>query len=77
MTAKIIRFTGVTILDLDPNLLLEEAKGKLEGVVIIGFMADGTEYFASSVADGADVIWHLERAKHKLMRLVDEQTEST
>lgn len=40
MTAKIIQFTGTTTLDLPPDVVLESAKGELEGVVIIGFRKD-------------------------------------
>jgi hypothetical protein len=34
---KIIPFTGISRLDLDPDQILDRAKGELEGVVIIGF----------------------------------------
>ena len=34
---------------------------------MIGYDAEGDEYFAASVADDADVVWLLERAKHKLI----------
>ena len=68
MTAKIIPFTGVTALDLDPNQVLDQAKGKLAGVVVLGFLDDGTDtYFASSYADGGTVLWLLEKLKLKLL----------
>lgn len=70
--AEVIDFTSATTLSLDPDRVLEAAKGKMESVVVIGFTLDGAEYFASSDADGADVLWHLERAKHRLMRTIDE-----
>ena len=69
---SIVDFTGITRLDMDPERVLDAAKGKLESVVVIGFTLDGEEYFASSDADGADVLWHLERAKHRLMQTIDE-----
>ena len=68
---NVIQFTGITTLPLDPNRLLEEAKGKLQDVVILGFDADGDEYFASSKSDAGEVIYHLERAKHRLMKIID------
>lgn len=70
----VVRFTGITTLDLDPDLVLEAAKGQLEDVTIIGYDKEGREYFASSVADGGKVTWMLERAKYKLMKITDEMS---
>ncbi len=61
----------ITFLDLSPDRLLEQAISKLDEVVIIGFDKEGNEYFASSKSDGGDTLWHLERAKFKLLRMVD------
>lgn len=72
MTAEVVPFPGVTTLDCDPDRVLESAIGQLECVVIVGVAKDGSEYFASSVADGADTLWHLQRAIHKLMKIADE-----
>jgi len=36
-TAEIIRFNGVTRLDIDPDLVLKDAIGRLAGVVILGY----------------------------------------
>ena len=62
----------ITTLDLPPDRILEAAKGKLERVVIVGYDHEGNEYFASSFSDGGEVMWLMERAKLKLMRLADE-----
>lgn len=67
MAAKIIPFRGVTKLDLDPDLILENNKGSLAGVVILGWGHDGNEVFASSYADGGTVLWLLERCKQRLL----------
>jgi hypothetical protein len=69
---KVIPFTGVTKYDLDPDMVLENSKGKLEGFVIIGYDKDGEEYFASTYADGGTVLWLAERMKKKLLEQVDE-----
>lgn len=70
----VVKFSGITFLDMPPDVLLEAAKGKLESVIILGYTADGEEeYFASSVADGADALWHLQRAAHKLLSMPDER----
>lgn len=71
---NVVEFGGITKLDLDPMRVLEEAKkAGLKRVVIIGYCdeAEEDEYFASSVSDGGDVLWMLERAKLKLLRIVD------
>ncbi|HEX7891463.1 MAG TPA: hypothetical protein VF522_19080 [Ramlibacter sp.] len=67
MTAKVIQFTGITRLDLDPDTILERNKGDLSGVVIMGWDKEGNEVFASSYADGGTVLWLLERCKQRLL----------
>jgi len=64
---KIIPIGGVTKLDLPADRILEAAKGKLEGVVLIGFDDDGEVYTASSYADGGTVMWLLEMCKQRMM----------
>lgn len=61
----------VTTLPLDPDRILQKAVGQLDRVVLIGIDKDGGEYFASSDPDGGTVLWDIERAKLKLMRLAD------
>lgn len=72
MTDNVIPFGGITRLDIDPDRVLTGAVGKLECVVIVGLGKDGEEYFASSMADGADALWYLERCKKKLLEVVDD-----
>ena len=71
MSANIINFPGITYLDLPADRILEGAAGQLERVIVIGYTPDGDEYFASSIADGADCVWLLERMKLKLLRIAD------
>lgn len=63
----IILFPGITRLDIPADRVLRAAMDVLEGVVVLGYDADGEEYFASSYADGGDVIWLLERCKKLLL----------
>jgi len=69
---KVIPIGGVTKLDLDPDIILENNKGKFEGFVIVGWGKDGNETFASTYADGGDVLWLLERCKMALFRNIEE-----
>ena len=71
MVAKVIQFRGITRLNLDPDTVLENNKGKLEGLVILGYDKDGEEYFASTYADGGEVLWLLERCKKMLLEVPD------
>lgn len=64
---EVVDFNGITKLDLDPDRVLDSAKGKLDSAVVIGFDKDGDLYFASSKADGGDVLWLLEKAKKELL----------
>ena len=67
--SNVIRLPCVTSLDLDPDVILECAAGKLKTVVILGYTSDGEEYFASSVADGGTVIWLMEKCKKALLEV--------
>lgn len=67
-TAQLLRWHGITRLDLPPERILDAAQADdLRCVVVLGYKADGSEYFASSLADGADVLWLLERLKLQLL----------
>lgn len=67
---SVVTFRGITKLDLPPDRILEDAIGKLEGVVILGYTKEGDEFFASSYADGGNVLWLLERLKKQLLEAV-------
>lgn len=72
---NVIDLPVITALDLDPDRLLQKAIGELESVIIVGYRKDGSEYFASSKADAGDAIFHMERAKHRLMLVIDRDGE--
>ena len=53
----VVPFTGITTLDLPVERVLEAALAAgLRDVVVCGHTEDGTEYFASSAADGGTVL---------------------
>lgn len=64
---KVIPLNNVTRLDLPIDRVLDAAKGELTGCVIIGYDNEGCEYFASTYADGGEVLWLLERCKKALI----------
>jgi len=76
MTAEIIELDNITSLDIPAERVLRKAAdANLQAAIVIGYDADGGEYFASSISDGPEVLWALERAKLRLLRTVDEAAE--
>lgn len=72
MNDKIKYLPTVTKLDIDPDRVLKYAIGKLKSAVVIGYDEEGQEYFASSIADGGEVLWLLERLKLNLLNIGEE-----
>jgi len=66
---NVIPLGMVTRLDLPPDQVLLGAKGNLDGLVLIGYDKDGELYFASTYADGGDVLWLLEKCKQALLEV--------
>lgn len=64
---EVVDFTGLTTLPIPPDDVLEGARGKLERVLIIGRDAEGEPYYASSYCEKADLLFAIERMKHKLL----------
>ena len=72
MTTQIIELDNITSLDIPVERVLRKAdEADLSMVVVIGYDQDGEEYFASSIADGPEILWALERAKVLLLQVVD------
>lgn len=68
MSDKVIPLGNITRLDLPVDQILEEAKGQIDGgIVLLGWDKDGDLYFASSIADGGEVLWLIEQAKRVLL----------
>lgn len=67
--SDVVNFPGITSLDIPADQVLESAIGQLSGVLVLGYDKDGREYFASSYADGGDMLWLLERAKKELLEI--------
>ena len=74
--ADVVEFGGITKLDIPPERILNGAlESNLQSAVVIGFDEDGEFYFASSQADGGEVLWLLELARIGLMRSAEEMME--
>lgn len=67
-TDNVIEFTGITRHDVPPERIVKHlGRLDIQEIVAVGFLEDGSEFFASSKSDGAAALWHLMRAQHKLM----------
>lgn len=70
---EVVDFDGFTKHDIDPDKVLEGNKGEFSRVLVIGWSKETDELVvASSFTDGAGIMWLLERAKHRLHQMVDE-----
>jgi hypothetical protein len=57
----------ITNQDISPDRVLLNCVGKMKNAVVIGWDKDNDFYFASSQADGGDILWLMELAKKKLL----------
>jgi len=70
MSDNVIPIGGVTRLNSPSERVLEEAKAWVgDSVVIIAWDKDGMLKCVSSVADGGDMLWMLEKAKQMLLEV--------
>jgi len=74
--ANVEQLNVVTSLDISPTSMLAKAHNAgLKEVVIVGMKEDGTEFFAASVSDAADSMYHLQRGIYKLNKIVEGEYE--
>lgn len=72
-SAEVLRFNSETTHNLDPDRVLTGAAEQgLDGCLVVGFDRDGDLYFASSYADGGTILWLLEKAKQRLLRVTGQ-----
>ena len=64
---NVIPIGGITYQDIDPDEILENAKGTFTDVLVLGMDEDGVACFLSSLGDGGDIIWLLEKCKQHLL----------
>jgi len=75
--ANVAQIDVVTSLDIDPVAVLAGAHNVgLSEVVIVGFTDDGKEYFASSISDAGQSMYHLQRGIYRLNKTMDQEHES-
>jgi len=65
---NIIQLTNGEEGHIDPDKVLASAFTKLEKVVLAGVDKEGRYYFASSIGDGGEILWLVEKLKFILMQ---------
>jgi hypothetical protein len=76
MSEDAVELGCITKLDLPPQKVLNYAlEHDLDSIVIVGYTKDGEEYFASSVADGAQAMYLLQRGIWSLNKMQDQIEE--
>lgn len=71
MTDNVHILRNVTRINIPIERVLNEAKEVVDEGIVIGWDKDGEFYFSSSYADGGEVLWLIEKAKHMLMTVED------
>lgn len=66
---NIVQFNGTTLLDIPVDQVLEQAKGKLGTVLVIGFDNEGELYVASDNGRVAESVYLLQKANAYLLDL--------
>lgn len=72
MTDNVVYLGIATNAPHDPDHILEAAKGnEFEDVLVVGLEDDGGLWLSASTSDAERIVFLLERAKQKFMRIVD------
>lgn len=67
---EVVNLPCITTLDLTPERVLQAAlETPLSGAVVMGYTEEGELYFASSYADGGNVMWLMELCKAELLKM--------
>lgn len=70
---NVVTLRNITRLDIPAERVLSEALAEdLKSAIVVGLDENGDFYFASSFADGGDVLWWLEIAKKRLLDIGDQ-----
>lgn len=63
----VIQLSIPTLADVDPDKVLEGAKGKLSCVLVAGFTDDGEVWLASSTGEPGTNLWLMEKFKQRVL----------
>lgn len=69
---EVVDFTGETLSDIEPDQILESAKGKMSSLILIGELKDGEYYWSSSTFDIGAILLDLKKLEHYLIKYASE-----
>lgn len=64
--------TSAVGLSCDQVLSRAQASG-LANAIVLGVLEDGTMYFETSIPDGDQCVWLLEKAKHRIITIAESR----
>ena len=67
----LLMFNGITTLGVPADRVLDQAKGHLDDVVVVGQNRETGEIYVAGSCDTATAVLQLERAKRALLKMVD------
>ncbi|KKK84763.1 hypothetical protein LCGC14_2780030 [marine sediment metagenome] len=65
--AKILRFSGDTLVDVPPDAVLEAAKGETVKCLVLGWRKGGELWFSGSFSDTPEINYLLDVVKTEVM----------
>lgn len=65
--SNVIKSPGETVLDVDPDTVLDAAIGKLESVLVLGWDFNDQPYFAGSTSDMGEILILIELFKKQIL----------
>lgn len=71
--SNVVTLPVVTSLGIDPDRVLEEAIGRMDKVMVIGWDKEGQLYTTCSFSDGGEALWLMEKTRHRLMEYDGEE----
>ena len=69
---NVFKLQAISNLDEEADEVLKQSIGKLSKMVIVGYDLYGNDFYHSTANGATEAIYLLERAKHRLLKQVDD-----
>ena len=64
----VVNLNAITVNDIPAERVLNGAlEANLDSAIVLGYTEDGNLYFASSKADGGEIMWLMETVKIRML----------
>ena len=67
MTANVVQLRPDDLTDRPAEVMQEALNHGCDPVIVLGYDANGNEYFSASSANAHEILWLIERLKAKLL----------